>query len=219
MVLADIFQAIILAFSLVFVMEMGDKTQLTAFVLSMRYRSPLKVFMGVLTGLTGVTIIAVVIGLILKNTFDLQILKPLIAAVFLLSGLFIIVTEIKNRNNRTIKICPVSLDSCDKLRENCPDMENCELYLDEKIRKGAFIHSASFMFLAELGDKTLLMGIGLSAQFDPIGVFFGALFALSLVNGIGVFLGDNIAKKIPRTIVGTISGVIFLVTGMIIFLF
>ncbi len=219
MTLVDLFQALILTFSAVFLMEMGDKTQLTAFALSMQYRSPLRVFLGVITGLTGVTIIAVAVGIILKSTLDFQVLKPLVSILFMLSGLIILVNEVKNQNSREIRICPVSRDLCDKSRENCPDMENCELYFDEKVRKGAFIRSTTFMFFAELGDKTMLMGLGLATQFDPFGVFIGAIVALTVVNSIGIIIGDRIAQKIPRNIIGIVSGIVFLITGFIILIF
>jgi len=200
-------------------MEMGDKTQLTAFALSMQYRSPMRVFLGVLTGLTGVTIIAVTLGIILKSTLDFQILKPFVSILFMLSGLIILVNEVRNQNNGKIRICPVSLNLCDKPRENCSEIESCELYFDETVRKGAYIRSTAFMFFAELGDKTMVMSLGLATQFDPIGVFFGALFALTVVNGVGIIIGDRITKRIPRNIIGIISGIVFLITGFIILIF
>jgi len=219
MILVDFLQALILAFSAVFLMEMGDKTQLTAFALSMQYRSPMRVFLGVLTGLTGVTIIAVTLGIILKSTLDFQILKPFVSILFMLSGLIILVNEVRNQNNGKIRICPVSLNLCDKPRENCSEIESCELYFDETVRKGAYIRSTAFMFFAELGDKTMVMSLGLATQFDPIGVFFGALFALTVVNGVGIIIGDRITKRIPRNIIGIISGIVFLITGFIILIF
>ncbi|MHA2224107.1 MAG: TMEM165/GDT1 family protein [Candidatus Hodarchaeales archaeon] len=212
-------QALLLSFSAIFIMEIGDKTQLTAFALSLKYRSPLRVFLGVLTGLSGVTIIAVFLGVILKSSIDFQILKPLIAFLFILGGVIILGSEMKKRNVQDSHICPVSLDSCEKPRENCPEMGFCEQFLDATVRKGAFLRSATFMFFAELGDKTMLMGLGLATQFDPLGVFTGALLALAVVNGIGVFAGEKIARKIPRRIIGLLSGLLFLITGLLIFIY
>ncbi|MFX0182389.1 MAG: TMEM165/GDT1 family protein [Candidatus Hodarchaeota archaeon] len=215
--LLEIFQALLLAFSAVFLMEMGDKTQLTAFALSIRFQSPYRVLLGVITGLTGVTLIGVTLGLILKNTIDFQILRPLIAVLFILGGIIILYTEIRKQDSNKIRICPVSIDFCDKPRESCSEMENCEFYLDATVRKGAFIRSTILMFGAELGDKTMLMGLGLATQFDAIGVFFGALIALIVVNSFGVFAGDKIAKKVPRKILGIVSGILFIVLGLIVF--
>jgi len=156
MTLIKIAQALLLSFSAVFIMEMGDKTQLTAFALSMKYRSPLKVFFGAIFGLTGVTIIAIIIGIIMKNTIEVSFLKPIIGILFILGGLIFLFIQFRKHHDRPIKICPVDLEFCNKPHENCPDMEHCDIYLKTVIQKGGFIGSITFMFLAELGDKTLL---------------------------------------------------------------
>ena len=98
-------------------------------------------------------------------------------------------------------------------------MGSCEQFLDATVRKGAFTRSTTIMFFAELGDKTMLMGLGLATQFDPLGVFTGAILALAFVNGIGVFAGEKIARKIPRRIIGLFSGLLFLITGLLILIF
>lgn len=214
----DFLQALVLAFSAVFVMEMGDKTQLTAFALSIKYRAPLRVFFGVILGLSGVTILAVILGLILKEAIDFVLLKPLISILFILGGVLILINELRKRNDHLSRICPVQLEECEKPRENCPEIDQCDLYLDNTVRKGAFLRSSIFMFTAELGDKTMLMALGLATQFDPLGVFLGALVALAVVNAVGVFAGEKIAKKIPKRILGLISGSLFILTGFLIFL-
>lgn len=218
MTLIEITQSLLLSFSAVFIMEMGDKTQLTAFALSMKYRSPLKVFFGAFFGLTGVTIIAVIIGIIMKNTIEVSFLKPIIGILFILGGLIFLFIQFRKHHDRPIKICPVDLEFCNKPHENCPDMQHCDIYLKTIIQKGGFIGSFSFMFLAELGDKTMLMGVGLATQFDPWGVIFGAVFALSLVNGIGVYAGEKLATKIPRDKIDIICGLLFILLGLVILL-
>ncbi|MFX0126147.1 MAG: TMEM165/GDT1 family protein [Candidatus Hodarchaeota archaeon] len=216
MTIIDLAQALLLSFSAVFIMELGDKTQLAAFALSIKYRSPLKVFLGVIFGLTGVTIIAVLIGTLMKNTIDISLLKPVIGILFILGGILFLIINLRRRSNESIRICPVRMEFCINSRENCPNMEYCDIYLKEVIQKGGFIGSVSFMFLAELGDKTMLMGVGLATQFDPWGVFFGAILALSLVNGIGVYAGEKVAKKLPRDKINLFSGILFVVLGLLI---
>ena len=218
MSLIEVAQALLLSFSAVFIMEMGDKTQLTAFALSMKYRSPLKVFFGAIIGLTGVTAIAVFLGIIMKNTIEISFLKPIIGILFFLGGVIFLLMQFRKQHDRQIKICPVNLEFCNKPHENCPDMEHCDFYLKTVIQKGGFIGSLTFMFLAELGDKTMLMGVGLATQFDPWGVFLGAVIALALVNGIGVYAGEKVATKIPRDKINFLSGLLFLLIGLVILL-
>ena len=215
----DIVQAFIIALGTVFLMELGDKTQLTAFALGLKFRAPLKVFMGVVVGLCGVTIIAVVLGLILKSTIDIKLLKPIISILFISGGVIFLLNEYRSGNEDELHICPVSMDLCDHPKEDCSEMDNCDIYLDNTVRKGAFLKSSAFMFFAELGDKTMIMSLGLATTYNPFGVFAGALLALALVNGIGVFAGDKIAKYVPKRTLAFGSGFLFIVMGLIIFLF
>ena len=216
MTIINLIQALSLSFLAVFIMELGDKTQLAAFALSMRYRSPLKVFLGAIVGLTGVTVFAILIGTLMKNTIDMSLLNPIIGLFFILGGIFILIINFKKKSDESVRICPVKIEFCTKPHENCPDIENCNIYLKEVVQKGGFIGSLSFMFLAELGDKTMLMGVGLATQFDPWGVLFGAVLALSLINGIGVYAGNKVAKKLPRDKINLISAILFVVLGFLI---
>ena len=219
MVVAEIAHAFIITLFTVFLMELGDKTQLTAFALGLKFRAPVKVFMGVIVGLCGVTIIAVILGVILKSTIDIQLLKPIISVLFILGGIVFLANEFKANNDEEIHICLVSLDLCDQPKEDCPQMDKCDLYLDNTVRKGAFLKSTTFMFFAELGDKTMIMSLGLATTYNPLGVFIGALLALAVVNGIGVFAGDKIAKYIPKRTLAFASGILFIVMGLLILLF
>ncbi len=214
MFISEVVQAFFLSLVPVILMELGDKTQLTAFALSLRFRSPIRVFLGIIIGLTGVTLLAIILGLIIKNTIDLTLLKPIIGFLFISGGFVFLFMEIRRTNESQLQICPVSLDKCTEPRENCPEMDRCDHFLDMTVRKGAFLKSSMLIFLAELGDKTMLMGMGLSTQLNPIGVFFGALSALIIVNGIGVFAGDSIAKIIPRKGLTILSGFLFILIGI-----
>ncbi|MFX1511034.1 MAG: TMEM165/GDT1 family protein [Promethearchaeota archaeon] len=216
MPLINLIQGFVIALSAVFLMEIGDKTQLTAFALSIRYRSPLKVLIGVVTGLSGVTLIAVIIGIIVKDNIDVELLKPLIGVLFILGGLIFLISQLRNKKDGIISICPIDLNLCEKTHENCPEIDQCEIYLKEVTQKGAFINSMTLMFLAELGDKTMLMGAGLATQFDPLGVFIGAILALTFVNAIGVFAGEQVAKKIPKSRIEILSGLLFVLIGIVI---
>lgn len=218
MTLLALVESLIIAFTAIFLMEIGDKTQITAFALSLRYRNPFRVFFGSILGLAGVTIIAVIIGIFMRDTIDVGVLKPIIGIIFILGGIIIGIGQFRRKNNQTVSICPISLELCNKSRKNCPEIDNCQIYLEKVVQKGAFINSVTIMFLAELGDKTMLMGAGLVTQFDPIGVFIGAIIALALVNGVGVIMGDKIAMKIPKDKINYLSMLLFVIIGFIILL-
>ncbi len=77
------------------------------------------------------------------------------------------------------------------------------------------IASFSTIFLAELGDKTQLATLILSAQSGrPMIVFIGAALALITTSLLGVLIGRWIAKNLPRQRFTVISGIIMLSLGI-----
>ena len=80
---------------------------------------------------------------------------------------------------------------------------------------GILITSFSTIFLAELGDKTQLATLILSAQSGrPLIIFIGAALALISTSLLGVLIGRWIANNLPRQRFTLISGIIMLSLGM-----
>ena len=77
------------------------------------------------------------------------------------------------------------------------------------------ITTFSTIFLAELGDKTQLATLILSAQSHrPIIIFIGAALALISTSLLGVLIGRWIANNLPRQTFTIISGIIMLSLGI-----
>ena len=77
------------------------------------------------------------------------------------------------------------------------------------------ITSFSTIFLAELGDKTQLATLILSAQSGrPLIVFIGAALALISTSLLGVLIGRWIANNLPRQNFTVVSGIIMLSLGI-----
>tara|TARA_B100000700_G_scaffold269458_1_gene310848 strand:- start:325 stop:672 length:348 start_codon:yes stop_codon:yes gene_type:complete len=77
------------------------------------------------------------------------------------------------------------------------------------------IASFSTIFLAELGDKTQLATLMLSAQSGrPLVIFTGAALALITTSLLGVLIGQWIANNLPRQRFTVISGIIMLSLGI-----
>jgi len=78
--------------------------------------------------------------------------------------------------------------------------------------------SFGVLFLAELGDKTQLAVVVLTAETKkPLGVFFGAVLALALVTLLGVVLGSVIQQWIPLNILRKAAALGFVTLGVVIF--
>ena len=77
------------------------------------------------------------------------------------------------------------------------------------------ITSFSTIFLAELGDKTQLATLMLSAQSGrPLIIFIGAALALISTSLLGVLIGRWIANNLPRQNFTVVSGIIMLSLGI-----
>ena len=67
------------------------------------------------------------------------------------------------------------------------------------------------IFLAELGDKTQLAALTMSAETRlPLTVFLGASAALCLVTLLGVILGGFMAQWLPEGLLKKIAGASFI---------
>jgi putative Ca2+/H+ antiporter (TMEM165/GDT1 family) len=71
------------------------------------------------------------------------------------------------------------------------------------------------LFLAELGDKTQLAAMSLSASTKkPLSVFVGGTAALAVVTGIGVLFGEALLKAVPALVVRRSAAALFVCMGV-----
>ncbi|VVB87028.1 Uncharacterised protein [uncultured archaeon] len=68
--------------------------------------------------------------------------------------------------------------------------------------------------LAELGDKTQLTIIALSAGYDRVKVFTGVILAFTLVTGLGVLVGNTLLQVIAPALIKTLAGLLFVIFGI-----
>jgi putative Ca2+/H+ antiporter (TMEM165/GDT1 family) len=74
------------------------------------------------------------------------------------------------------------------------------------------------LFLAELGDKTQLAVISLTAKHKtPWAVFVGASLAMVTVTALGVIFGEVITRFIPGNILEKVSAGLFILIGILMF--
>jgi len=174
------------AFALLFVAEMGDKTQLTAMTLATRYRA-LPVAIGVCSAFLVLNVLAVVVGQMLFRYVPQQ-------AVLLAAGVLFLVFARK------------SWQASDEDEEES----------DPADARSAVITSFLMIFMAELGDKTQLALIALAASSGaPWSVFGGATLALWAVSLIGIFVGATLLKDVPKALMHRAAALLFAGFGLL----
>ena len=82
-----------------------------------------------------------------------------------------------------------------------------------------FFATFGIVFLAELGDKTQLAGLNLSAKSKmPFLVFFGSVSAYAVVTLATVLIGDMISKVLTPEYIRYGAASLFIVIGVLMFL-
>ncbi len=75
------------------------------------------------------------------------------------------------------------------------------------------------IFLAEMGDKTQLAAMTMSAQTKrPWAVFLGASLALAAVSAVGVLVGGIVGDYVPLIWVKRVAAIAFILIGVLMLL-
>ncbi|WP_125154320.1 TMEM165/GDT1 family protein [Clostridium rectalis] len=85
---------------------------------------------------------------------------------------------------------------------------------EKKTKFGPIITVAIAFFIAEMGDKTQLMTIAISAQYQqPIHILMGTTVGMMVADGIGIIGGAWMCKHIPEVYIKWVAGIIFMIFG------
>ena len=182
------------AFGLVFIAELGDKTQLAVLSQTCKFRSTWPVFLGGSLALTAVTAIGAVAGQLLSRVIPPQTLQIVAGILFVIMGVHTWLESRKLENEDAV---------CEIGEGGCPLWD-----------WRAFGATFGLLFVAELGDKTQLAVMGMASGAESlVPVFLGGALALTAVTGLAVAGGQQLCRLIPRPRMLAIAAVLFVVMG------
>lgn len=192
------------AFGLVFLAELGDKTQLAVITQAGVTRRPWAVFWGATAALVVVTGLGVLLGDVLYHLVPEVVVRAAAVLAFAIMGGLILWRAFRNPKGsqdpiRGPEAAGSGGDAFGRLNG-----------WDWKV----FGSTLGLLFFAELGDKTQLAVLAMSSE--HVGqweVFGGGALALIVVTALGVLLGQQIVKLIPRRILLLVAGLGFVVMG------
>jgi putative Ca2+/H+ antiporter (TMEM165/GDT1 family) len=191
--------------SLVFVAELGDKTQLAVVTQTCKHRRPWPVFLGASLALTLVSLLGALGGQLIGRFVPPLVLRIVAAVAFIVMG--VLVAREAARTHRA----SAADDACPYV----PPGEACDT--GPGWSWPAFNSTLGLLFVAELGDKTQLAIFSLSSKHgSPWAVFVGGSLALSLVTALGVIGGQGLCRIIPERVLLAISAAAFVVMGILI---
>lgn len=180
-------EAFLVSTGIVALAEMGDKTQLLALVLAVRFKKPWPIVAGILAATIINHALAGAVGAWVVTVVGPQVLRWILAASFLAMAVWMLV--------------PDKLDEDDAVKSP---------------RYGVFITTVVVFFLAEMGDKTQIATVMLAARYDSIvSVVAGSTLGMMLANTPVVWLGERVTRLVPLRTVHIISALVFVVLGIL----
>jgi Ca2+/H+ antiporter, TMEM165/GDT1 family len=181
----SILEAFLISTGLVALAEIGDKTQLLAFILAARFQRPIPIVLGILIATLLNHALAAALGSWLTALIAPNVLRWILGGSFIAMAIWMLIP-----------------DELDK--------ENIKL-----ARYGVFGTTVLAFFLAEMGDKTQIATIALAAQYQSLyAVVAGTTLGMMIANVPAVYVGERIADRLPVALVHRIAAAVFAILGI-----
>lgn len=179
-------ESLIISTGVVALAEIGDKTQLLAFLLAARFKKPLPIVLGILCATIVNHGLAGAVGAWITATVSPEILRWVLGLSFIGMAIWTLIP--------------------DKIEEE-------ETQVAKHL--GVFGATLVTFFLAEMGDKTQIATVALAAHYAaPLMVVAGTTLGMLIADVPAVFVGDKLAGKIPMRLVHSIAAGVFAVLGV-----
>ena len=178
-------EAFLISTGIVGLAEIGDKTQLLAFLLAAKFRKPLPIVLAIFVATIANHAFAAAVGAWITSMLGPDVLRWVLGVSFLAMAAWTLIP--------------------DKLDE---DETRLAKY-------GVFLTTLIAFFMAEMGDKTQVATVALAARYHDIySVVLGTTFGMMLANVPAVYLGDKIANRVSLPLVHGIAALVFAVLGV-----
>lgn len=178
-------EAFLMSTGLVALAEIGDKTQLLAFMLAARFRRSGPIILGILVATIANHAFAAAVGAWLTTLLGPDVLRWVLGVSFLAMAVWIMV--------------PDKLDDTEPV---APPL-------------GVFGTTVIAFFLAEMGDKTQIATVALAAQYSTlVAVVAGTTLGMMIANVPAVVVGERIAHRLPVRLVHGAAAALFAMLGI-----
>lgn len=178
-------EAFLVSTGIVALAEIGDKTQLLAFILAAKFRKPVPIILGIFVATLVNHGCAGAVGTYVTTLLSPETLRWVLGVSFIAMAAWTLIP--------------------DKLDEDDAKLAHY----------GVFTTTVIAFFLAEMGDKTQIATIALAAQYQALfAVVAGTTLGMMIANVPAVLLGNRIAERMPVRLVHGVAAFIFAVLGV-----
>ncbi|AZZ92234.1 TMEM165/GDT1 family protein [Hahella sp. KA22] len=178
-------QAFLISTGIVALAEIGDKTQLLAFILAAKFRKPVPIILGIFVATIVNHAFAGALGAWATSLVTPEVLRWVLGVSFIaMAGWMLVPDKFDESEAKFAKL-------------------------------GVFGTTVIAFFLAEMGDKTQVATVALAAQYSSFfWVVAGTTLGMMIANAPAVLLGDRIAHRMPVRLVHGVAALIFLLLGI-----
>ncbi len=179
-------EALLVSTGVVALAEIGDKTQLLAFILAARFKKPVPIILGILVATLVNHGLAGALGAWITTAVSPGILRWVLGLSFLgMAAWTLIPDRIEDEETQVAK------------------------------RFGVFGATLVTFFLAEMGDKTQIATVAMAAHYaTPLLVVIGTTLGMLIADVPAVFVGDKLAARNPMRLVHSLAAAVFGVLGI-----
>ena len=178
--------ATLVSFGVIFVAELGDKSQLMALTFATRYRA-VPVIIGITLATAVVHAVSVVVGAGLGAAIPTRPITLFAAVAFVAFGLWTLRGDTLTEEERSKA---------------------------EKTTKSAIVAASVAFFLAELGDKTMLATITLATQYGWFGTWLGSTVGMVAADALAIVVGRQLGKHLPEKAIKYGAAALFFLFGV-----
>ncbi len=176
------------AFLLIFVAELGDKTQFMTLALSSRYKA-ITVLSGVALGTMLVSLVSVILGRVLGNVLPQNLMNILAGLIFIVFGIL-------------------------SLRQS-KEEENTQPETIKNNQHLIWLTIACTFFIAELADKTMIATIAIASRdSNYFAVWAGSTLGLLASNSMAIVAGKALSKYVNGKAIHYIAATIYIIAGL-----
>ncbi|GAA2609027.1 TMEM165/GDT1 family protein [Dactylosporangium fulvum] len=178
--------ALVISFAVIFVAELGDKSQLMALTFATRFR-PMPVLIGITIATAVVHLVSVGVGYGLGAALPTGWISLIAALAFFAFGAWTL------RGDR---------------------LTDDEKQKAERSTGSAILAVGGAFFLAELGDKTMLATITLATQHGWFGTWIGSTVGMVAADALAILVGRMLGKHLPERTIKYGAALLFVLFGV-----
>ncbi|MCG2585621.1 TMEM165/GDT1 family protein [Massilia sp. TS11] len=179
-------ESLLVSTGVVALAEIGDKTQLLAFLLAARFKKPVPIILGILAATLANHGLAGALGAWITATLSPGVLRWILGLSFLGMAAWTLIPD---------------------------EIDEDETQISQRF--GVFGATLVTFFLAEMGDKTQIATVAMAAHYpNPLLVVAGTTLGMLIADVPAVFIGDKLAKRIPMRLVHGIAALMFAALGL-----